>query len=176
MAAPLNPLDRIILLGRVAAAFGVQGWVKIHPYTAEPEGLLEYDGFLVGRGQPDRRYEVEEASVHGQAVLCKLKGVEDRDQAVALKGCEIGVTRGELPQSAPEEVYWADLIGLQVVNTEGAMLGTITQMIDNGAQSVMVVAAGAPAGRERLIPFVPAFLREVSLEGGRVVVEWGADF
>lgn len=176
MAAQPSPPDRIILLGRVAAAFGVQGWVKIQPYTAEPEGLLEYDGFLVGRGQPDRRFDVEDASVHGQTVLCKLKGIEDRDQAAALKGCEIGVTRGELPRSDPDEVYWADLIGLQVVNTEGALFGTITQMIDNGAQSVMVVKEGSPAGRERLIPFVSAFLREVSLEGGRVVVEWGADF
>jgi len=176
LAEPPSPPESIVLLGRVAGAFGIQGWIKIQPYTAQPDGLLEYGSFLIAGESPPRRLEVEEADVHGRTVLCKLRGVDDRDKAAGLKGREIGVTRRELPASKPGEVYWMDLIGLRVVNTEGVALGTITRMIDNGAQSVMVVEEGPPAGRERLIPFVPVFVQEVSLDEQRVLVEWGADY
>lgn len=154
----------------------MQGWVKIQPYTAQPDGLLEYDSFLIAGASPPRQVEVEEASVHGQLVLCKLKGVDGRDEAARLRGCEFGVPRHALPENEPDEIYWTDLIGLQVINTEGVTLGTITEMVDNGAQSVMSVKGEPPAGRERLIPFVPVYVREVSLQDKRVVVEWGEDF
>lgn len=176
MAAPPNQPEAVILLGRIVAPFGVHGWIKIQPYTAEPEGLLVYESFLVGREQPGKRFEVETASVHGQTVLCKLKGLEDRDQAVALKGWELAVYRHEMPESGEDEIYWADLIGMLVVNTEGVTLGMIAEMIDNGAQSVARVVEESPARRERLIPFVSAFVQEVSPADRRVIVEWGADF
>lgn len=136
---------------------------------------MHYPALLIVRQQQNSRVGVEEAKVHGQTVLCKLDGIEDREAAAALRGCEVGVYRRELPESNSDEIYWADLIGLHVANTEGVTFGVITQMIDNGAQSVMVVREDSPAGRERLIPFVSAFIRKVSLDHG-VVVEWGADF
>lgn len=131
-----------------------------------------YRAFWLGTGERGKYYEVEEIAAHGRSVLCKLSGVDSREQAAALKGMEAGVLRSALPESGTDEIYWADLIGMRVVNTEGTMFGTITQMVDNGAQSVMVVSGD----RERLIPFVPQFVREVGLGGRRVIVEWGADF
>ncbi|MFN0315524.1 MAG: ribosome maturation factor RimM [Burkholderiales bacterium] len=172
MAEPPSPLDRLVLLGRIAAPFGIQGWVKIQPYTEEPSGLRGYPIYWVGAKEPYKQYEVEQVAVHGRSVLCKLQGVSVREQAALLKGCEVGVLRHELPQSDPGEFYWTDLIGVAVVNTEGIVLGIIAKMADNGAQSVMVVNGE----RERLIPFVAPIVTEVSLEKQQVIVEWGADF
>ncbi len=161
-----------MLLGRVVAPFGVQGWIKIQPYTEAPSGLENYPEFWVGTKEPYGRFEVEQVAVHGRSVLCKLKGISIREEAARLRGCEVGVLRRELPQSHPDEFYWADLIGVAVINTEGIAFGTIAEMIDNGAQSVMVVSGE----RDRMIPFVPAIVIEVSLEERQVIVEWGADF
>lgn len=159
-------------MGRVAAPFGVQGWVKLQPYTAQPLGMVQYAALWVGTGDSFKKVVVEEIAAHGRSVLCKFAGVATREQAAGLKGTEVGVLRSELPESEVDEIYWADLIGMQVINTEGVAFGTIAEMIDNGAQSVMVIKGE----RERLIPFVPVFVREVSLGGQRVIVEWGADF
>lgn len=161
-----------MLLGRIIAPFGVQGWIKIQPYTAQPAGLEPYPAFWVGSEDSNRQYEVEQVAVHGRSVLCQLRGFSTREQAASLKGLEIGVLRRELPENNPDEFYWADLLGLEVVNTDGTVFGTIAEMVDNGAQSVMVVKGE----RERMIPFVSVYVREVSLGGRRVIVEWGADF
>ena len=67
-----------MLLGRVAAPFGIQGWIKIQPYTAEPSGLERYTALWLGEGEPFRRHEVEHIAAHGRSVLCKLKGVVTR--------------------------------------------------------------------------------------------------
>ncbi len=161
-----------MLLGRIAAPFGVQGWVKIQPYTEDPSGLEGYAAFWVGVKDPYVRFEVEHVAVHGRSVLCKLHGISVREDAARLKGCEVGVHRRELPLSNPDEFYWTDLLGVEVINTEGVAFGTISKMADNGAQSVMVVSGE----RERMIPFVSPIVKEVSLEERRVIVEWGADF
>jgi 16S rRNA processing protein RimM len=172
LAEPPSPLDPLVLLGRIAAPFGVQGWVKIQPYTAKPSGLEGYPIYWVGAKEPYKQYEVEQVAVHGRSVLCKLQGISGREKAALLKGCEVGVLRHELPQNGPGEFYWSDLVGAAVVNTEGTVLGTIAEMTDNGAQSVMVVSGE----RERLIPFVAPIVTEVSLEKRQVIVQWGADF
>ena len=161
-----------MLLGRIAAPFGVQGWVKIQPYTDKPSGLEGYSALWVGVKEPYYRFEVEQVAVHGRSVLCKLRGISAREAAARLKGCEVGVLRSELPRNNPDEFYWADLLGVAVINTEGVAFGIISKMIDNGAQSVMVVSGQ----RERMIPFVSPIVKEVSLEERRVIVEWGVDF
>lgn len=156
--------------------FGVQGWVKLQPYTDEPEGLTQYPALLIGKPGEYKRRLVDQSQVHGRTVVCKLDGVHTREQAAFLRGGDVAVYRHELPENEPGEIYWTDLIGMAVLNKEGVALGTIREMVDNGAQCVMVVREEVPSPRERLIPFVPALVSEVSLQDRRVVVDWGADF
>ena len=79
-----------------------------------------------------------------------------------------------------DEFYWADLIGLEVVNRDGVVLGEVVGLIDTGPHSVLRVApAGAGEGaaaEERLIPFVSAYVDTVDLAARRIVVDWGLDF
>ena len=155
-------------MGRVAGSYGVRGWIKIVPGGGVLDALPQVAQWWVGE-QP---YRVDEARVHSATVVAKLEGIETREQALALKGAAVSVEREALPRAEEGRYYLADLIGLEVVNEQGEPLGTVKQWITNGAQDVMELAGE----RTRLIPWVPAIVKEVDLAARRVVVEWGADW
>jgi 16S rRNA processing protein RimM len=168
-------------MGRVTGPFGVQGWVKIHPYTETSESLTRYRSWWMGKQEPYAEQAVVEARVHGAEVLAKLDGVDDRDAAALMKGWLVAVPRAELPKAQKDEYYWTDLIGLAVVNTEGTRFGTVKDLMETGANDVLVVqgeegeASGKP-GQERLIPFIRQVILDVDLDGGTIKVDWGADY
>ena len=167
-------------MGRVAAPYAVKGWLKIQPFTEYLDSLLDYPtwwlGHAEGRKSGWREYRVVEGKIHGQALLAQLEGVDDRNAAEALKGLEVAVDRAEFPETGEDEYYWDDLIGLEVVNTEGVALGVVKGLLETGAHDVLRVAGPEAGQRERLIPFVSAYVREVDQAGRRILVEWGADW
>jgi 16S rRNA processing protein RimM len=115
---------------------------------------------------------VGEARIHGSTVVGRLAGIETREQALALKGQAVAVRREALPEPEEGRYYLADLVGLEVVNEQGAALGVVTRTYSNGAHDVIEVAGD----RTRLIPWVSAVVKEVDLLKKRVQVEWGADW
>jgi 16S rRNA processing protein RimM len=115
----------------------------------------------------------------GDAIVALAPEIPDRDAAEALKGVRVFVSRAHFPSPDEGEFYWIDLIGLSVVNRDGAELGEVVGLIDNGPHCVLRVqppAGAEPAADERLIPFVEAYVDRVDLPGRRVVVDWGLDF
>jgi 16S rRNA processing protein RimM len=80
------------------------------------------------------------------------------------------------PEAGAGRYYWSDLVGLEVVNEQGVVLGVVKQMSSNGAHDVMEVAATTAQGRTRLLPFVPAYVRQVDLQQRRIEVEWQVDW
>jgi 16S rRNA processing protein RimM len=162
----------MVVMARVIGPFAVKGWVKLQVFTERADGLLAYPVWWFGRDGGWEPAEVEEGVVHGTAVVAKLKGVDDRVQAAALRGCEVAVPRAALPPSAEGEYYWADLEGLRVTNLEGQSLGIVAGLLETGANQVLVVRGE----RERLIPFGGAAVKSVDLAQGELVVDWGADF
>jgi len=104
--------------------------------------------------------------------VVQFDGVEDRDQAQSRVGCDIAVSRNDLPEAETDTYYWADLEGLRVVNRDGTDLGTITHLMATGANDVMVTAGE----RERLIPFiVDEVILNVDFAKGVVTVDWEWD-
>jgi len=158
----------LIQLGFVGAPFGVRGWVKLRSHTDPPERLLEHRSLRIGRGSAWQNYRIEDSGRSGGALTVKLKGVEDRDQAQALRGAEVCVPRSELPERDDRDFYRADLIGCEVVNLAGLGLGLVQHFIETPAQVLMVVRGT----REFWIPAVPKHLRRVDLQARRVVVDW----
>jgi len=161
----------LIQLGVVGAPFGVRGWVKLRSHTDPPERLLEHRNLKIGREGSWRNYRVEASGRSGGALTAKLTGVEDRDQAAALRGAQICVPRSELPQRDAKDFYRADLIGCEVVNLGGVDLGKVQHFIETPAQVLMVVRGT----QEYWIPAVPKHLRRVDLQARQVVVDWNAD-
>jgi 16S rRNA processing protein RimM len=158
----------LIQLGIVGAPFGVRGWVKLRSHTDPPEGLLEHPSLHIGRGGAWTEYRVEERGRSGGALTAKLAGVEDRDQAAALRGFEVSVPRSALPQRDAKDFYRTDLIGCEVVNHDGVRLGVVRHFIETPAQTLMVVRGAG----EHWIPALPKHLRRVDLAARRVVVDW----
>ena len=159
-------------MGHVIAPFGLQGWIKVHPYTATSGALADYATWWLGKPDAYIAYQVQAAKTHGSELVAKLPGIDDRDAAFSLRGMEIAVPRAELPKANRDEYYWTDLIGLTVVNTEGQSFGTVKTILATGANDVLVVSGD----QERLIPFLRQVIHAVDLENGTIQVEWGADY
>ena len=112
--------------------------------------------------------------------VATARGIDDRNAAEALRGARIFVGRSAFPATGRDEFYWADLIGMAVVNRQGEALGAVAGLIENGPQSVLRVqsppGSDGKAGEERLIPFVTAWVDEVDLGRRRITVDWGLDY
>lgn len=106
-------------------------------------------------------------------MVAAAQEVTDRNAAEALKGARVFVARSSFPTAGDDEYYWVDLIGCAVSNRDGAALGSVTELLDTGAHSVLRVVQGEA---ERLIPFVAAYIDSVDLEARRIVVDWGLDY
>jgi 16S rRNA processing protein RimM len=165
--------EKLVVMGRIIAPFGIKGWVKIQPLTSAAKNLLDYPNWWLGRGAEWRECEVAEAQAHSEkVVVARFVGCTDRDVAAGYRGSDIAVPREQLPQARPGEYYWADLIGLAVVNTAEQALGRIEGVMQTGANDVLVVQGE----RERLIPFIAGVIREVDPAAGVVRVDWSAEY
>jgi 16S rRNA processing protein RimM len=161
-------------MGRIVAPYGLKGWVRIEPYSAHPDNLSAYPAWWVGRKGDWRELKVAQSVLqHGASLVARFEGCVERDAALALKGSEVAVEREALPQHASDEFYWADLVGLKVVNVKDEELGAIAELFENGAHPVMRVVAGET---ERLLPFIEQVVRQVELAEGRIRVEWELDW
>lgn len=168
----MQPPGDWVVMGRIAVPFGVKGWIKVQPFSEDPTALMDYGNWRVGRGEAQTPYAVEAVQDHGNALVAKLAGIDDRDAAYALRGLEVSVARSELPAPEENEFYWSDLIGLKVINHEDVELGRVESLMATGAHDVLVVKGR----KEHLIPFVAAFVGEVDLAAGTIEVDWGEDY
>jgi 16S rRNA processing protein RimM len=160
----------LIQLGLVGAPFGVRGWIKLRSHTDPPERLLEHRNLQIGREGAWRTFRIESTGKSAGQLTAKLVGVEDRDQAAALRGAAVCVPRAELPPRDDRDFYRADLIGCDVVNLAGTPLGVVQHFVETPAQALMVVRGE----QEYWVPAVPQHLRRVDLHARRVVVDWEA--
>jgi 16S rRNA processing protein RimM len=152
-------------MGRVAGAYGVRGWIRVE---APQAGLPECRTWRLGGTD----YPVEQTKPHSGALLAKLAGVASPEAARKLKGSTVLVRRESLPEAGEGHYYLADLVGLEVVNGQGAVLGSLKRWLFNGAQDVMEVGGE----RTRLIPWIASVVRDVDLDKRQIHVDWGADW
>lgn len=164
----------MVIMGRVAAAHGIRGWVKIQPFTEYIDSLLDYETWWLGHEQgPWREIEAEQCEVHGKTLVALLPDCPDRNAAERLKGLLIAVPRSSLPEQDEDEYYWSDLIGMSVVNEAGERLGTVANLLETGANDVLSVRGDSG---EILIPFVESAIKQVDVPGKTIRVDWSADY
>lgn len=171
-----RPSD-LVDVGQVSGAYGIRGELRIRPYSAEADVLLNVRNWWIGL--PGwHEVAVLQARRHGDEVVARLKDVADRDAAEALRGAVVRVSRDCFPVPEEGEYYWVDLIGLAVFNMRGEWLGTVAGLMDNGVHPVLQVEADVPDGRkkERLIPFVDRYVGKIDREDGKIVVDWELDY
>lgn len=164
----------MIVLGRVTAPFGIRGWVKIHPFGDDPEVWSEMPQLWLGADEQWRPFDLKGLACHGKGLIAAFGGIEDRNAAEKLAGLLVGAPREALPATNDDEYYWADLIGLEVVNCQGDSLGRVTGLMSSGAHEILCVRAAE--GKERLLPFVEAVVKSVDRAAGVIRVDWEADW
>lgn len=155
----------LILVGRVAGAFGVKGEVRIASYTAEPTALLGYKALLRDSGAP--ALTLTGGRAHKGGVVARAREVATREEAEALRGLQLYIPRAALPDPDEDEFYVADLIGLDVVSLEGELLGKVKDARDFGAGDLLEVQP--PAGESWWLPFTKDAVPEVQMVAGRIV-------
>lgn len=165
--------DDLVTMGFVSGAFGIRGWINVVADTELADSLFDYDTWWLGRDGQWRAYVFEDGQVQPKKLAAKLEGVDDRDMAFALKGCQVAIPRSRMPAAGDDEYYWADLVGLAVVNTAGEALGMVERLFETGANDVLVVKDG---DTERLLPFVAQVVLKVELEARTITVDWGLDY
>jgi 16S rRNA processing protein RimM len=178
--ATSSPSD-LVLVGHVLDAQGIRGLVKIKPYSKEPLAL--FSAPLVWLSKPPaladlaRPMTVKTAKEHSGQILLGLEDINDRDQALTLKGSAVYIRRADFPEEEDDSFYWVDLIGLAVVNREGVDLGIVRDLVSTGPQTVLVIEyAQGDAVRELLIPFVSVYVDDVDMAQRRIRVDWQPDY
>lgn len=181
---PAKPEDAVEV-GRILGAWGVQGGIKIKPFSSDPQALFSSKRWFVepSPAKPGQRVpglmHVVQAREQGETVVATVREVADRDAAAALAGARVFVSRGSFPTPDADEFYWVDLIGLNAVNVDGAMLGRVVGLIETGPHCVLRIQPESSEDGsvdEILIPFVNAYVGRVDLPGRTVHVDWQADY
>jgi 16S rRNA processing protein RimM len=180
MTASGTPIpDDLVLVGHVTGAYGIQGWVRIRPYSSDGDALLSAKTWWLDKPEL-HDVEMLQSKLHNDEVVARLMGVSGREAAEALKGATVQVRRSHFPALDNDEFYWVDLIGLAVVNERGEHLGVVGDLMDNGAHPILrverPVAEGEKPAPELLIPFVDQFVKTVDQAARLITVDWEADY
>ncbi|MEI9890416.1 MAG: ribosome maturation factor RimM [Caulobacteraceae bacterium] len=155
---------KLVLVGRVAGAFGVKGEVRISAYTQTPLALLKY-----------RDLRREDGSlgltlISGRAAktdfIGAVKEIATKEEADALRGLRLYVAREDMPPPEEDEFYLADLIGLEVVE-DGKTIGKVKAVHNFGAGDILEIEP--PRGPTWYLPFTRKAVPEVDIAGGRIL-------
>lgn len=167
------------VIGRITSVFGVKGWLKVYSFTDPKEGILNYANWMLDLDGKRIPIKLEDGRRQGQAIVVRLKGINDRELARTYCGAEVRIPTSELPELPEGEFYWHQLQGLDVFTIEGECLGHVDHLIETGSNDVVVVHAtpGSIDQRERLIPYRPGeAVREINLAEHKLVVDWDPEF
>ena len=174
-------LSKLVIMGRVVAPYGVFGWLKVLPDTEILDSLLNYKSWWIGKDVSWQEFSITDSKIHNNVLAIKLKGIDDRDAALACKGKQVAIPRSWLPKAGHDQYYWSDLIGLTVKNEQEVEFGTITDVFATGANDVIEIN-GTKAfektsiGRERLLPFTAQVIKLVDIKAKTMLVDWDAEF
>lgn len=178
MLAPAgNEPGKRVIIGRISGVHGVRGWLKVFSFTEPRENIFLYQPWLLGDGDKETdatwsEIKFDEYGSRGKTLVVKFPGVEDREAADRFIGLPLAVLRSRLPEPEPGEYYWTDLMHMEVVTRTGKRLGRVVDIMETGANDVLVVE-----GEKRSpIPFVmDEVVTQVDLDDAVITVEWEWD-
>jgi 16S rRNA processing protein RimM len=163
--------DRICV-GAISGAFGVQGEVRLKSFCAEPEAIANYGPLYSEDGKHSFTLRLTRTIPNGFSA--RMSGIATREQADAMKGMRLFADRARLPSLPDDEFYHADLIGMEVRDTGGILLGRVSAVHNHGATDLLEVSGPPPGGgpnRTVLLPFTQAIVPTVDLASRRIVAD-----
>lgn len=165
----MQKYDEPIIVGQAAGFYGIKGWIKVISFTRPVENIFSYRPWQFHVDDKWHELSCVQYKRHGRNFIVQLDGMEDREAAKLYKHADIGIYRDQLPDPAPGEYYWQDLLHKEVIDTEGKVLGKVKEIWETGANDVLVVE-----GEQRhLIPCVThIYIKEVNLADNHIKVDW----
>ncbi|HBV74985.1 MULTISPECIES: ribosome maturation factor RimM [Vibrio] len=169
-----------IVVGKLGSSYGIRGWLKVFSYTDNGENIFDYAPWFIKQKGELVKVNVDSWKRHNNGYVCKLEGIDVREEAQLYANVEILIDPVSLPELSEEEFYWRELFGMQVFNTKGYHLGEVTDLMETGSNDVLVVKANlkdAFGQKERLIPFLEEqVIKKVDREAQRIEVDWDPGF
>jgi 16S rRNA processing protein RimM len=160
--------QRRVCVAKIGAPHGVRGEVKLWPYTADPMAVKDFGPLETEDGT--RSFTIEALRPAKEFLVARFKDVSDRNAAETLCHIELYVARERLPEPDDDEFYHADLIGLAVVDTRGAALGTVIAVHNFGAGDIIEMQRNDNRATV-MLPFTDVVVPEIDIDGGRIVVD-----
>jgi len=155
-----------VTLGRITGAHGIQGEVKLQSFTSDPEAIASYGPLDSSAGGT---LTIKSLKPLKDAFRARLDGINDRNAAEALKGVELSIDRGRLPETDEDEVYHADLIGLAAHDVDGKLVGEVVAVLDFGAGELLELKLPDQKSTV-LVPFNVDSVPEIDLDAGRLTI------
>jgi 16S rRNA processing protein RimM len=171
----LAPANKPIIIGKISGVFGVHGWVKIFSFTEPRDNILTYKPWLIRNKSDWQTMEIVKGRTQGKTLVVQIEGVDDRDKAHALIGCDIAINSEQLRALEENDFYWRDLIGLDVQEVNSGLIGNVQSIMATGANDVLVVIGKDDAGKKReiLIPYLlDDVIKKIDLDENRILVDW----
>lgn len=156
-----------ICVGAIAGAFGVKGEVRLKSFCAAPADITKYNPLSSEDGAQSFKIKIVKPIKNGFAA--RVEGVRFRDQAEALKGIALFADREKFPNLPDDEFYHSDLIGLQALDTGGAVLGRVKAVDNYGAGDFLDITL--TNGKAALVPFTKAAVPTVDLHAGKIIID-----
>jgi len=176
----------LVELGWFRGAYGLRGWVHVHPYTSDGDVLRAMRQWWLLRPKAASGaesawgpVEVTAVRAQGAGLVAKWRGCDTREAAQAFKGWRVAVSRAAFPPLPEGQYYWVDVIGAVVVNRSGQQLGIVRGLRSNGVHDLLEVErteAQEPASQPILIPLVAAYIDAVDVAARRIQVDWEAQW
>jgi 16S rRNA processing protein RimM len=159
--------DRICV-GAIAGSFGLQGEVRLKSFCSTPEAIATYGELTTEDGK--RSFNVKLTRPVANGLGARLTGITTKEQADALKGTSLYADRTKLPSLPDDEYYHTDLIGMEVRDTGGAVIGTLQAVHNHGAGDLLEIM-GPGMKTALLLPFTRAIIPTVDLAARRIVAD-----
>lgn len=183
----MNIETEYLVVGKITTAFGIKGWVKIYSFTEEAEDIFGYKPWYLKLKSGYQEVTVQQWKRQAKGLVAKLPDCEDRDSALDLRQVQIAVKSDQFEALQDGDYYWRDLVGCRVVNKSQENLGIVTELMETGANDVLVVkiddgavslkSAKGELAKERLIPYVPdVVVTDVDIKQKLISVDWPSDF
>lgn len=160
---------KLIAYGKILRPHGLKGEIKVLPYSGNPENFrqIRYIYTQSDCSEP-QRHKVSASRLQKSFIIARIQNVNSVEQAELLRNREVHVDKNDLPSNQEDEYYWFELIGLSVYSPSGALIGKVDSLIDNAAQSTLVIK---DSSREYMVPLIDRFVKKIDLDNSKIIVE-----
>lgn len=161
-----------VIIGNFGKTFGIYGWIKVNSFTIPKNHILGLKPWLMQKDDFWEEFCFADSKENIKNILVKLPNYNSPEVARRLTNIKIGIWRDQLPKLPTDEYYWSDLVGLKVLNLDGADLGIVQELMATGANDVLII----DGDRQRLIPYISTVITKVDLPKKIIHVDWEQDF